>query len=72
MAPKTRLRTTRSTQPVEVPTQHASIGDGPSLEGTTSNGDLGDFLPNEDLEQSVCTHRELDIDGMCNKWLYFF
>jgi len=43
MAPKTRLRTTRSTQPIEAPTQHASIGEGPSLEGATNNGDLGDF-----------------------------
>jgi hypothetical protein len=72
MASKTRLRTTQSTRPVEVPTQHASIGEGPSLEGATSNGDLGDFLPSEDLEQSIYMHREVDTDGMCNKWLYFF
>jgi len=66
------LRTTRSTQPVEAPTQHASIGEGSSLEGATSNGDLWDFLPGEDSEQSLCTLREVDTDGMCNKWLYFF
>lgn len=72
MAPKTRLRTTRSTLPVEAPTQHASTGEGPLLEGATSNDDLGDFLHSEDPEQSLGTPREVDTDGMCNKWLYFF
>jgi hypothetical protein len=50
MAPNKRLRTTRSVQLVEAPTQLDSIGDGPSFQGAASLGDLGAFLPNEDPE----------------------
>ncbi|XP_059437319.1 uncharacterized protein LOC132170375 [Corylus avellana] len=63
MAPTKRLRTTRSVQPMEAPTQHDSIGDGPSLQGATSNDDLGAFLPYEDPEQTIPTPGEVDTGG---------
>ena len=72
MAPNKRLRTTRSVQPVEAPTQLDSIGDGPSLQGATSLGDLGDFIPNEDTEQTTHTLREVNTGGMCNIFVAFF
>jgi hypothetical protein len=72
MAPNKRLRTTRSVQPVEAPTQLESIGDGPSLQGATSLGDLGASLSNEDPEQTTHTPGEVNTDGMCNILLHFF
>ncbi|XP_059436645.1 uncharacterized protein LOC132169666 [Corylus avellana] len=70
MAPNKRLRTTRSVQPMEAPTQHDSIGDGPSLQGATSNDDLGVFLPNEDPEQTIPTpgERRRGVTRMPDIW----
>ena len=72
MAPNKRLRTTRSIQPAEAPTQLDSIGDGPSLQGAASLGDLGAFIPNEDTEQTTHILGEVNTDGMCNIFVAFF
>jgi hypothetical protein len=72
MVPSKRLRTTRYVQPVEAPTQLESIGDGPSLQGAASLGDLGASLSNEDPKQTTHTPGEVNTDGMCNILLHFF
>jgi hypothetical protein len=72
MAPNKRLRTTRSSQPVEAPTQPNSTGEGPSLQRDTSNDDLGVFSPSEDPAQTLSMPVEINTVGMCDTWLCFF